>query len=241
MAIHITSEEAKDGKGFIHGLAVDAVIFGFHQNQLKVLLLEYKSTGLFALPGGFIREEENLNDAATRVVNQRTGLHDIYLEQFYTFGDYSRFDPAPMRAIMEAKGYTPPPDHWLLKRFITVGYFALVDFTKAIPTPDEISDSCTWYSLDALPALIQDHRQVITKALQTLSLSLDEKLVGFNLLPEQFTMGELQCVYETIQGKKLIRAAFQRKMLSLGILELVAKRLTGKAHKAPYLYKFVRK
>lgn len=242
MAIHITNEEAKEGKGFIHGLAVDAVIFGFHQHQLKVLLLEYKSTGLFALPGGFIREKENLNDAATRVVNLRTGLHDIYLEQFYAFGDYSRYDPKPIQAIMkETRGAVPPPEHWLLQRFITVGYYALVDFTKAIPTPDEISDSCTWYSLDALPVLIQDHRDIITKALQTLSTSLDEKLIGFNLLPETFTMGELQSVYETIQGRQLIRPAFQRKMLSLGILELVAKRVTGKAHKAPYLYRFVRK
>ncbi|HWB25591.1 MAG TPA: NUDIX domain-containing protein [Chitinophagaceae bacterium] len=240
MAKQVT-EAAKDGKGFVPGLAVDAVIFGFHDRQLKVLLLEYKQTGLFALPGGFIREKENLNDAATRIVTRRTGLHDIYLQQFYTFGDYSRYDPKPMKAIMKAKGIPTPADHWLLQRFITTGYLALVDFTQAIPTPDEISDTCQWYELNALPELMQDHALIINKALDTLRLTLDQKLTGFNLLPEQFTMGELQSVYETILSKTLIRAAFQRKMLSLGILELVAKKMTGKAHKAPYVYRFVRK
>lgn len=240
MARAITTEGSRDGKGFMRGLAVDAVIFGFNERQLKVLLLEYKSTGLFALPGGFVRETENLNDAAVRVVNNRTGLHNIFLEQFYTFGDYSRYDPTPMKAIMQTRNKDVPEDHWLLQRFITVGYYALVDFTRAIPTPDEISDSCRWYDLNALPKLIQDHTLIIQKALETLQVSLDQKLVGFNLLPEQFTMGELQSVYETIQNKQLIRAAFQRKMLSLGILELVAKKMTGKAHKAPYLYRFIK-
>lgn len=241
MPKEVITEEAKDGKGFMLGLAVDAVIFGFHDRQLKVLLLEYKQTGLFALPGGFIRTKENLNDAATRIVTRRTGLHNIYLQQFYTFGDYSRYDPTPMKAIMNAKGIKAPADHWLLQRFITVGYLALVDFTKALPTPDAISDSCRWYDLNALPVLMQDHRSIIDKALETLQLTLDQKLTGFNLLPEHFTMGDLQSVYETILGKPLIRAAFQRKMLGLGILELVAKKMTGKAHKAPYLYRFINK
>lgn len=237
----VPEEGLEEGTGFMHGLALDAVIFGFHDRQLKVLLLEYKNTGLFALPGGFIREKENLNDAATRVVTRRTGLHDIFLEQFYVFGDYSRYDPQPLKAIMRAKGRIPSPNHWLLKRFITVGYYALVDFTQAIPTPDAMSDTCTWYDLNALPELMQDHALIIKKALETLQLTLDQKLTGFNLLPENFTMGELQAVYETILNKKLIRAAFQRKMLSLGILEKVAKKFTGKAHKAPYLYRFKKK
>jgi hypothetical protein len=241
MAKHVSSEEDIKGKGFMPGLAIDAVIFGFNNRQLRVLLLEYKSTGLFALPGGFIKEKEDLNSAAIRVVLKRTGLHNIYLEQFYTFGDYSRYDPRPLKAIFKAKGHRPPASHWLLQRFITVGYFALVDFTKAIPTPDDISDSCSWYELNSLPVLMQDHTLIINKALETLRLSLDQKLTGFNLLPEQFTMGELQSVYETILDKQLIRAAFQRKILSLGIVEMVAKKMTGKAHKAPYLYRFIKK
>ena len=234
-------KRAADGKGFMHGIAIDAVIFGFHDRQLKVLLLEYSLAGIFALPGGFIREKENVNDAALRVVRERTGLRDIFLDQFYVFGDYSRFDNQPLKAIMKAGGTVYDEDHWLLQRFITVGYYALVDFTKAVPMPDEESDICRWYDMDAIPPLIQDHQQIIEKALNTLQDNLDNKLIGFNLLPEYFTIAELQAVYETILGKKLLRTVFQRKMLGLGILERVAKKHTGRAHKAPYLYRFVSK
>jgi len=237
----IPTEREASGAGFIKNLAVDAVVFGFHNGHLKVLLLQYKPSGLFALPGGFIMDTENINAAAARVVTRRTGLDNIFLEQFYVFGDYARHNPQPLNTILVAKGVTPPANHWLLQRFITVGYYALVDFTKAIPTSDLAADTCTWYDLHALPELMQDHTQIIQKALETLRTTLDQKLSGFNLLPEQFTMGELQTLYETIHGKKFIRAAFQRKILGLGILEMVAKKLTGKAHKAPYLYRFIAK
>jgi 8-oxo-dGTP diphosphatase len=227
-----------DGAGYLPGLAIDLVIFGFHENQLKILLLEYRNTNLFALPAGFIREEENLNDAARRSLAKRTGLTDIYLEQFYVFGDRTRHDPAPMRAIMEAKGEFPTDDHWLLRRFVSVGFYALVDFTKAIPNPDALSDRCDWYDLAGLPPLMLDHGAMVQKALDTLRANLYQKLIGFNLLPDTFTIGDLQSLYETILGEKLNRSSFQRKMLSLDILERVDKRWTGGAHKAPYLYRF---
>lgn len=227
------------GEGYLPGLAIDAVIFGFHDKQLKVLLLAYKNTGLYALPGGFIHDYEDVNEAARRVLFDRTGLKNIFLDQFYVFGDRSRHDPEPLKKIMSVSGKIPPADHWLLKRFVSIGFYALVDFTKAIPTPDSISDSCDWYGLDDLPVLMQDHRLIIQKALETLRANLDQKLIGFNLLTDDFTMGDLQSLYETILNKKLIRAAFQRKMLSLGILERIAKKFTGGAHKAPYLYRFI--
>jgi 8-oxo-dGTP diphosphatase len=232
-------EDNADGAGFITGIAIDAVIFGFHDDQLKVLLIEYKRTGIFALPGGFIGEQENINDAAKRVVSERTGLENIFLDQFYVFGDYSRFDPEPIRAVMHANGVVPPDNHWLLQRFISVGYYALVEFTMAKPTPAAIFDSCEWYDLNNMPKLIQDHTQIVKKGLEALRANLDHQLIGFNLLPQDFTMGNLQKLYETILGKKLLRPAFQRKMLSLGILERVAKKWTGGAHKAPYLYRFL--
>ncbi len=236
---HTKNESDAQGEEYIHGLAIDAVIFGFHDDQLKVLLVEYKRTGLFALPGGFIRKEENLNDAAMRIVSERTGLENIFLEQFYIFGDYQRFDPEPLRVILVANGIAPPADHWLLQRFISVGYYALVEFTKVITTPESLFDSCDWYDLNNMPTLIQDHSQIVKKALEALRANLDNKLIGFNLLPQDFTMGDLQKLYETILGKKLLRPGFQRKILSLGILERVAKKWTGGAHKAPYLYRFI--
>lgn len=220
------------------GIAIDAVIFGFHEDQLKVLLLEYKSTGWFALPGGFIHSAEDVDHAARRILHTRTSLDNIYLEQFHVFGDYSRFDPQPMKDIMTALGVTIDGHHWLLQRFISIGYYALVDFTKVVPVRDDLSDSCTWYDLNHLPKLMQDHGQIIQKALETLRIDLDRKLIGFNLLGEEFTMNDLQSLYETILGRKLLRPAFQRKMLNWGILERVAKKMTGGAHKAPYLYRF---
>jgi len=232
-------EAHAQGEGYLPGLAIDAVIFGFHDKQLKVLLLAYKNTSLYALPGGFIHDYEDVNEAARRVLFDRTGLKNIFLDQFYVFGDRSRHDPEPLKKIMSVRGTTPPADHWLLKRFVSIGYYALVDFTKAIPTPDSISDSCCWYGLDDLPVLMQDHQLIIKKALETLRVNLDQKLIGFNLLTEDFTMGDLQSLYETVLNKKLIRAAFQRKMLSLGILERIAKKFTGGAHKAPYVYRFI--
>jgi 8-oxo-dGTP diphosphatase len=233
-----THEKYVDGESYLPGLALDMVIFGFHQNLLKILLLEYENTDLFALPAGFIKKEENVNDAARRSLEDRTGLRDIYLEQFYVFGDHHRHNPEPLKAIMQGKGMKPEDDHWLLGRFVSIGYYALVDFTQAVPNPDSLSDKCDWHDLANLPPLMLDHREMVSKALDTLRSNLDRKLIGFNLLPETFTMGDLQVLYETIQGQKLNRSSFQRKMLSLDILERLDKKWTGGAHKAPYLYRF---
>jgi 8-oxo-dGTP diphosphatase len=222
---------------FLPGISIDTVIFGFHDKQLMVLLLQYKNTNSFALPGGFILKKENGDDAAQRVLKNRTGLSNIFLEQFHTFTDYSRHDPSFFTQIMKARNLKPSKDHFLLRRFISIGYYALVDFTRAVPAADQLADACKWHDLNDLPPLIQDHNQIIQTALSTLRENLDKKLVGFNLLPDVFTMGELQMLYETILGTKFRRTSFQRKMLSLGILKKVAKK-TGVAHKAPYLYKF---
>jgi ADP-ribose pyrophosphatase YjhB (NUDIX family) len=205
-----------------------------------VLLLQYKNSNAFALPGGFIMKNENVNDAAQRVLQQRTGLPGIFLEQFYVFGDLSRHDTHFFEQIMKARGLKPTKSHFLLNRFVTVGYYALVDFTKAVPAVDLLADECKWYDLKKIPSLIQDHKQIIKKALATLRENLDHLLIGFNLLPETFTMAELQTLYETILDTKFRRTSFQRKMINLGILEKVDKKWTGAAHKAPYLYKFLK-
>lgn len=235
----VKNETHVRGEGYMPGLAIDAVIFGFHDNLLKVLLMRYKKSDIFALPGGFIHIDEHLNNAAQRIVCERTGLANIYLEQFYVFGDAGRADPLPMKTIMTANGIDAEKNHWLLQRFISVGYYALVDFTEVTPMPDKIFDSCAWYALADIPVLMQDHNQIVKKALESLRANLDNKLVAFNLMPEEFTMNDLQTLYETILDKKLLRPAFQRKMLSLNILVRIAKKWTGGAHKAPYLYKFI--
>lgn len=225
--------------GYLTNIAYDSVIFGFSGEQLKILIMEYHNTGWFALPGGFVKRDENLNDAVRRGLRERTGLDNIYLEQFYTFGDVARYRPEVMKTILEANGYETTSDHWLLDRFISVAYYALINYDKVVPKPDTLSDSIKWYPVNDLPELMLDHDKIVQKAMETLQNNLERKLVGMNLLPSRFTMKELQRVYEAILGKSLRRTTFQRRMLSLGILERHEKRYSGAAHKAPYLYSFV--
>lgn len=227
-----------DRSQFIPHLAYDSVVFGFSKGKLNILLMEYHATGWFALPGGFIQKDEDLEDAVKRGLYERTGLHDLYLEQFHTFGEAGRFDPEVMKSILRASHRDVPDDFWMLDRFFSIGYYALLDHEKVTLKPDILSDSIAWYEVDQLPDLIFDHGQIVQKALQTLRENLDRKLIGGNLLPERFTMNELQAVYEAILGEKLRRTSFQRKMLSLDILERHEKLFTGKSHKAPYLYSF---
>lgn len=232
----VPGEISKYGEGFVKGLAIDAVIFGFNNDQLKILIIEHGDTNLFALPGGYIYEKEDLNDAARRILASKTGLSDIFLEQFHVFGDYNRNNIDTIKVIMQGQGIAPDPEHWILGRFFSVGYYALVDFTKAIPTTDALSDSCTWYDIHDLPPLILDHKSIADKALSVLRENLDKK-IGFNLLPETFTMATLKNLYETILGEPLLRSNFQRKILSLDILER-AEDSVKYAHKAPFMYRF---
>jgi len=225
-------------KDYLSHIAYDSVILGFSGDELKILIMEYHNTGFFALPGGFVRTNENLNDAVRRGLEERTGLGDIFLEQFYTFGDAKRNKPAPMKKILEANGIVPEENHWMLERFISVAYYALINYKNVIPKPDALSDSCTWYSIGKLPILIFDHADIVAKAIETLRDNLDRKLVGMNLLPKKFTMKELQQVYEAILGTKLRRTTFQRKMLATDILVRHEKHFSGGAHKAPFLYSF---
>jgi 8-oxo-dGTP diphosphatase len=228
------------GKEYLPNIAYDSVIIGFSGEQLKVLIMEYHNTKLFALPGGFVRVDEDLDNAVRRGLKERTGLSNIYLEQFHTFGNMARFQPEVMRTILKANGHDDEDDRykWMTDRFISVAYYALIDYRGVTPKPDALSDSCTWYPLDSLPPLIQDHALIVSKAIQTLRDNLDRKIVGINLLPEKFTMKELQNVYEAILGKKLRRTTFQREMLGSDLLVRHEKLYSGKAHKAPYLYSF---
>ena len=129
---------------------------------------------------------------------------------------------------------------WLSSRFISIGYYALVDIRQVNPTKNDLDVSVDWYSIDQLPPLIMDHKEIILEGLKSLRQHLDEKLIAFNLLPETFTMRELQEVYEAVYDKAFARNNFQKKMLDLNVLERLEKKFTGAANKAPYLYRFRR-
>lgn len=227
-----------DTDQYIPGFSLDCVIFGFHENQLKVLLLRMKGMDQWALPGGFIKKDEDVDDAATSALKMRTGLDHIFLKQFHLFGSANRNDEAYFRDLFHHQTINLNMAEWLNQRFITLGYYALVDYSKVTPQTDDISDACAWFAWEDLPSLIIDHTQIIAKALEVLRQQLNYQPIGKNLLAEKFTMPELQALYETLLNQKLDRRNFQRKILSYGILKRLEERRRGGAHKAPYLYVF---
>ena len=229
----------KHGGGVFHpGLSIDCVIFGFHSNQLKVLLLKFTHVEQWGLPGGFIYQKENTENAANRILKERTGLDQIFLRQFKVFGDPGRSDNSLFMKVMELENLPIKTDNWLLQRFLTIGYYALVEFSHVNPAADTISIACEWWDLHQIPSLILDHASILETALDTLRLQLNHQPIGYNLLPQKFTMPELQKLYETILDKKLDRRNFQRRMLGYDILKRLDERREGGAHKAPYLYSF---
>lgn len=225
-------------KHFLPCLSIDCVIFGFHANVLKVLLLKPKVLDGWALPGGFIYEQEHIDNSAQRILKERTGLHDIFLKQFFVFGEPERNNNSITIKSLKKRGIDIEKTNWLAQRFVSIGYYALVDFEEVMPSADSISDACEWWDIHKLPPLEMDHKNILEKALYTLRTHLLYHPVGYNLLPKKFTMPELQKLYETILDEKLDRRNFQRKIFSYGILNRLNEQRKGVAHKAPYLYSF---
>lgn len=233
-----TLQEMIDTNNFVGNISVDCVIFGFNKDKLKVLLLKYFDLDMWALPGGFVFNDEDLREAASRVLYERTHLENIFMDQFHTFGRIDRVKNNIHQKILENKGITVGPDHWIFQRFISVAYCSLIDFTWGKTFPDAFNESCEWFDVDKLPNLGFDHARMIDLGLKHLRRNLDTQLVAYNLLPEKFTMNQLQTLYETVLGEKFRRNNFQRKMLSLDTLDRLEKFYDGSANKAPYLYKF---
>lgn len=241
--MHALSEQ-----NYIQQVSIDCVIFGYQGGQLKVLVPKLNFNGdFFALPSGFVYQDENIDDAARRILQDRTGLSDTYLEQFHTFGQADRNSRAFMDRLlalnpaMQVKVQEQRREYdWFTRRFISVGYYALVDINKVVPQQHAIDQSIAWYDLRELPPLIMDHHQLVEQAVVTLRMTLDQTLSAFNLLPETFTMKDVQEVYEAIFDKPFARNNFQKKILDMNVLERLEKKFTGAANKAPYLYRLQR-
>ncbi|MBO6183865.1 MAG: NUDIX hydrolase [Chryseobacterium sp.] len=223
------SAEAKDL--FLPHLSTDPVVFGFDQSELKVLLLQMTYRKQWLLPGGYVKKEEDIDDAAKRVLKERAGISDVYLEGFAVFGKNKR-----------SEFYFEDFDDSLFQkqRFVSIGYYALYNPDNANLVVDELSEKCEWISLSQLSEieLAMDHREIIEKALLTLRERISYKPIGYNLLPEKFTLSELQKLYETILGKELNRGNFYRKIKNLEILKKLNEQRRGGAHKSPDLYSF---
>ena len=214
---------------YIPTLSIDCVIFSFKDTSLQVLTIKMKGQDSWGLPGGYVQKDENVDDAAIRILKDRTGTENIYLQQFYTFGNLNR---------SEGVFHEYKDTLWNKQRFVSIGYYALADYEKVNLVIDTISDACQWHPIDNLPSFMMDHRIIFDKALLTLREQLNNHPIGYNLLPEKFTMQELQKLYEIILGKKLNRGNFYRKILRYDILTKLDESRKGGAHKAPDLYSF---
>jgi len=227
-------------KHFLHHLSIDCVIFGYHERQLKVLLLKWKNADKWSLPGGFIKLDEPLEEAASRILTERTGLSQLFLQQFHTFGEPKRSerteeDIAHLESVWRKK---VPENHWLLKRTVSVGYYAVTEYSQVNPQPDYLSEECTWHDVDNIPKLVFDHNLIISEALKALRIQINLQPIGYNLLSKKFTLPEIHDLYETIIGKALDRRNFSKKLLSLGIIKKLDEQKSIGAHRSPYLYKF---
>lgn len=231
---------------YIQQLSIDCVIFGYQNSQLHVLVPRLNFRGDFwALPSGFIYQHEGIDEAARRILEERTGIKDIYLEQFRVFGNAPRTNIDFLERLISLnadtlgdKRFNRKEFDWITRRFVSIGYYALVDISKVVPRKTDIDESIQWYPVRDLPAMIMDHDEIVKNALETLQLNLDQKLIAFNLLPETFTMREVQELYESIFDRAFARNNFQKKILDLDVLERLEKKFTGAANKAPYLYRF---
>lgn len=218
-------------------LSVDCAVFGFHAGELKLLLVEWRHLERWSLPGGHVRRDESVDAAAARVLRERTGLERIYLRQFHTFGGTDRGEGV-LASLAAALGTPLPAGHWMTERVVSVAYLALVSFADVTPTPDAFSAACRWCDVRERPPLVMDHEAIVAGALAALRAEADSRPLGLDLLPEKFTMPELQRLHEAVAGRPLDRRNFQKRMLELGFVERLPERKTGGPHRAPYLYRF---
>jgi 8-oxo-dGTP diphosphatase len=201
-------------------VTVDVILFTIARRRLEVLLIRRQLPpfeGAWALPGGFVRMDESLDEAARRELSEEAGVEVRWLEQLYTFSDVQR-DPA--------------------RRVITVAYFALIDAARLDPHAGTDATQVAWHPVDALPALAFDHEAIVRYAHERLRYKAEYAAVAFQLLPEELTLSELQEVYEVILGKTLDKRNFRRKVLSLDILEPTGQERREGPGRPAALYRF---
>ncbi len=200
-------------------LAVDCIIFGFDNEDLKVLLIKRDfepEKGKWSLMGGFLKINENLNQAAARILHELTGVRDIYLEQLYAFSEVDR-DP--------------------VDRTVSTSYYAIINIDKHNKDLTK-NHYAKWFSVSKMPDLIFDHNQMVAKAIKRLRRRTSINPIGFELLPEKFTMRQLQKLYETILNKKIDKRNFTNKIKSMDILIKLKEKDMTSSTKGSYLFMF---
>lgn len=212
---------------FESAISIDCVIFGFEAGELKISLIErsaepYKDW--WALPGNIVKQDESIEAAAERILHELTGLHDLHMEQFHTFGDVNRHPSG---------------------RVITVAYYALIrinrqDELKPV-NQEQLAKKAFWHPVNDLPKLGFDHTEIFKYGFDQLRRRLNYQPIAFELLPEKFTLTQLQQLYEAILCKKLDKRNFRKKMLSYGFLKELDEKQKNVSFRAAKLYKFDRR
>jgi ADP-ribose pyrophosphatase YjhB (NUDIX family) len=196
------------------------VIFGFKESQLYVLLVKHgigPTIGQWALPGSWIRYNESIDNAASRILSSQTSVENLYLEQFKTFGNLERF-----------------PD----RRVITIAYYALVNIEKFSTRPGPTEADVRWFKIEEIPSLTFDHNVIFESCFKFLRHKIMHEPIGFNLLPNKFTLLQLQELYEAILNQKLDKSNFRKKFLKMNLLVDTKERQKDVSHRAATLYRF---
>jgi 8-oxo-dGTP diphosphatase len=227
----------------VPNISVDCVIFGFDFEKLNVLLVERELTDVesnevlikdYTLTGYHILEDENLDNAASRILKDLTGLDNIYLEQFYTFGDIYRVGAEKDQLWLKRinQGFSD--------RIITVGYFSLIDSTKVTITLS--NKKVQWFPIDSIPELdfAFDHKQIFYKALEALRAKVKIDPIAFELLPEKFTLTQLQKLLEALFGATIDKRNFRKRVAQMPFLIPLKEKQKGVAHKPAQLFLFSR-
>lgn len=225
---------------FLPSVSVDCVILGFDNGRLKILLSKFKTHDKWMIPGGFVYYNEDVDVAAHRILEDRTGLNKIYLRQFHLFGDRDRTNIEENKLILRQNQVLFDEidiNHWFLKRFVSVGYYAFVDYSK-VKIYAKNHEDAEWFDFDSIPPLYSDHNYIVEKARTSIQMQLNSLLIGYELLPSKFTMTELRVIYETIYGKKIDRRNFQRRVLMSGLVYKLDEVCKKKGMKESALYAF---
>jgi hypothetical protein len=216
------------------------VIFGFHEKTLHVIVnkIALGDTTIVVLPGGYIGQKENLSDAVERIVNESTGLEKILFRQFAVFGDASRSFGKEFTSVMRSMSARDKEVmQWVSRRFVSVCYLALVDFSRIVLKPTQFLDAAEWLPIGKNKILSMDHAAIVKSARASLAKEIPYAPVESNLLPAKFTLPDLHALFEAILGREVDRPNFRRKILKSGLIVKVGQDASGKRRPAD-LYAF---
>jgi len=243
MKIDIREQILNGPKYFLRNVSVSNVIFGYHEKILKVLLLRPTVIDKWILPGGYIRQIETIEEAATRVIEDMTKLKNLYLKQFKSFGTPKRRSDDFLTTWL--LGWVSDQEldstNWMFDYFVTIGFYTLTEFSKVEPNTEDFREECKWWDINNIPEMMFDYRNIIFEALNSLRIDIHHFPIGIELLPQKFTLPEIHCLYETILDRKLDSRNFSKKLIFTGIIEKLDEKRNIGAHRSPDLYVFNKK